>query len=80
LESRILAEGWAKRESSSVNEIRRILSKAGLGEGAIITQTLAVKMRDIEAFDQLITRAEARRALRRFATFTIIAKFLPARR
>jgi hypothetical protein len=56
-----MAKLYAKREKNAVKEVKLLLAEAGLDERAIIAQTLAVKIREVEAIDFLITRAEARR-------------------
>jgi hypothetical protein len=56
-----LVAGYANREAWALQKVAESLTTAGLDESAITAQTLAVKIREIEAIDFLITRAEARR-------------------
>ena len=56
-----LAEGWAKRDHAAVKEVRQLLAKAGLDEGAIVAQTMAVKLRELEIMENAIAKAEMRR-------------------
>jgi hypothetical protein len=56
-----LVEGWARRDAASIEEVKRLLKKAGLDQEAIVAQTLAVKLDTFERIDRMIMQSEVRR-------------------
>jgi hypothetical protein len=61
LEAGRLAESWARNEAAGRKEMKRVLASAGLSMDAVMAQTLALKISDIERIDRLVMAAEARR-------------------
>jgi hypothetical protein len=56
-----LATAWATRTSDAVEMISKALDCAGLGIDAVMAQTLALNLAEVERIDRLISVAEARR-------------------
>jgi esterase/lipase len=56
-----LAVDWAKRKSRAIKRVDTILASTGLTMGAVMAQTLSLKLDDIERIDRMIAIAEARR-------------------
>ena len=56
-----LVQGWALRNPETVKEVNEILRQAGLGEEAIVAQTLAAELDTFEKIDRMIMQTEARR-------------------
>jgi len=52
---------WAAGEEEATAEVERLLDQAGLTIDAVMAQTLAVRIDDVERIDRMVTIAEARR-------------------
>ena len=61
--ARELSERWARREEEAVEEVNACLAEAGLTMDAVMAQTFAAKLDEIERVDRMIASAEARRNL-----------------
>ena len=59
--SRNLAMKWAAREPDAVAKVDAALAAAGLTIDAVMAQTLAANIRQIESIDRMVGGAEARR-------------------
>ena len=58
-----LKRNWMRRDPSAIAEVGRLLNLAGLTEDAILAQTLAVKLDQIDRIDRMTFQAERRRDL-----------------
>ena len=58
-----LSERWARREENAVDEVNACLVAAGLTMDAVMAQTFAAKLDEVERIDRMIASAEARRNL-----------------
>jgi hypothetical protein len=58
-----LSELWARREENAVKEVNARLAAAGLTMDAVMAQTFAAKLDEVERIDRMIASAEARRNL-----------------
>jgi hypothetical protein len=56
-----LCDDWAKREPKAVQEVDRVLAKAGIDQQAIAAHTLLAELPTLEKIENMIARAEARR-------------------
>jgi hypothetical protein len=56
-----LCYDWAKREPKAVEEVDRVLAKAGIDQQAIAAHMLREELPTVEKIENLIARAEARR-------------------
>jgi hypothetical protein len=57
-----LAKRWAERNPAAIKEVDKVLASAGVTmDGAVMAQTLSLKISDIERMDRLIMNAEVRR-------------------
>jgi hypothetical protein len=56
-----LAEAWAARERSAIEQVDKLLASAGLTMDAVMAQSLSLKLDDIERIDRMIATAEGRR-------------------
>ena len=56
-----VAKSWAAREPAAIKKVDKVLASAGLTMDAVMAQTLALKIDDIERIDRMIMGAEARR-------------------
>jgi hypothetical protein len=54
---------WMRRDPTAIAEVSRLLDLAGLTEDAILAQTLAVKLDQIDRIDRMTFQAERRRDL-----------------
>ena len=61
IEADRLAASWARNEAAGRKEVKRLLASAGLSMDAVMAQTLALKISDIERIDRMVMTAEARR-------------------
>jgi hypothetical protein len=61
MEADRLAESWARNEAAGRKEVKQLLASAGLSMDAVMAQTLALKISDIERIDRMVMTAEARR-------------------
>jgi hypothetical protein len=61
IEADRLAESWARNEAAGRKKVEQLLASAGLSMDAVMAQTLALKISDIERFDRLVMAADARR-------------------
>jgi hypothetical protein len=55
-----LVKKWSRRDPATLQQVEKMLQKAGHDDGAIMAQTLLVLIDKVEAIDKLISRAEAR--------------------
>jgi hypothetical protein len=58
-----LKRNWMRRDPTAIAEVSRLLNLAGLTEDAILAQTLAVKLDQIDRIDRMTFQAERRRDL-----------------
>jgi hypothetical protein len=58
---RFLRDKWAKADPKTRKEVDKILSDLGLDSEAVMAQTLAIRLDDIERIDHLTMQAETRR-------------------
>jgi hypothetical protein len=56
-----LSRQWALGEEEAIAEVERLLGRAGLTIDAVMAQTLAARIDDVERIDRMVTIAEARR-------------------
>jgi hypothetical protein len=56
-----LARKWALGDEEAMGEVERLLGRAGLTFDAVMAQTLAARIDDVERIDRMIIIAEARR-------------------
>jgi hypothetical protein len=56
-----LSGQWALGEEAATAEVERLLDRAGLTIDAVMAQTLAARIDDVERIDRMATIAEARR-------------------
>jgi hypothetical protein len=56
-----LSRQWARGEEEATAEAERLLGRAGLTIDAVMAQTLAARIDDVERIDRMVTIAEARR-------------------
>jgi hypothetical protein len=56
-----LSRQWALGEEEAIAEAERLLGRAGLTIDAMMAQTLAARIDDVERIDRMVTIAEARR-------------------
>jgi hypothetical protein len=56
-----LSERWARREPKALKEVESLLTSAGLTLDAVMAQTLALNLDDVERIERMISSAEARR-------------------
>ena len=56
-----LSRQWALGEEEATAEAERLLGRAGLTIDAVMAQTLAARIDDVERIDRMVTIAEARR-------------------
>jgi hypothetical protein len=56
-----LSRQWALGEEEATAETERLLDRAGLTIDAVMAQTLAARIDDVERIDRMVTIAEARR-------------------
>ena len=61
IEADRLAESWARNEAAGRKQVKQLLASASLSMDAVMAQTLALKISDIERIDRLVMAAEARR-------------------
>lgn len=61
-EAGVLARRWSLGDGDAIAEVDGLLGAAGLNLDAVMAQTLALQLDDVERFDRLIMLAEARRA------------------
>src|SRR5262245_42098698 len=59
--STTLSQAWAKRDANAIKEVDELLASAELTMDAVMAQTLALKLDEIERIDAMTMRAEARR-------------------
>jgi hypothetical protein len=50
-----------RRDSNAIEEVDKLLASAGLSMDAVMAQTLAIKLDQVERIDWMTMRAEARR-------------------
>ena len=60
--AREVANKWAARDTDAVAEVNSMLAAAGLTSEAVMAETLAARLDDIERLDRMIAATEARRA------------------
>lgn len=58
-----LKRNWTRRDPTAIAKVTRLLDSAGLTEDAILAQTLAVKLDQIDRIDRMTFQAERRRDL-----------------
>ncbi len=56
-----LSRKWAVGDEEATAEVERLLGRAGLTIDAVMAQTLAARIDDVERIDRMVTIAEARR-------------------
>jgi hypothetical protein len=56
-----LVEGWFARKPSAIEVVDKLLASAGLAMDAVMAETLAFKLGDVERIDRMIATAEGRR-------------------
>jgi hypothetical protein len=56
-----LARKWALGDEEAMGEVERLLGRAGLTFDAVMAQTLAARVDDVERIDRMVIVAEARR-------------------
>jgi hypothetical protein len=56
-----LSRTWALGDEEAIAEVERLLGRAGLTIDAVMAQTLAARIDDVERIDRMVTIAEARR-------------------
>ena len=56
-----LSRKWALGDEEAIAEVERLLGRAGLTIDAVMAQTLAARIDDVERIDRMVTTAEARR-------------------
>jgi hypothetical protein len=56
-----LAKAWARRERDAIKQVDELLASAGLTMDAVMSQTLSLKLDDIDRIERLIATAEGRR-------------------
>jgi len=56
-----LARKWALGDEEAMGEVERLLGRAGLTFDAVMAQTLAARIDDVERIDRMVIIAEARR-------------------
>jgi hypothetical protein len=56
-----LARKWALGDEEAMSEVERLLGRAGLTFDAVMAQTLAARIDDVERIDRMVIIAEARR-------------------
>ena len=56
-----LSRTWALGDEEASAEVERLLGRAGLTIDAVMAQTLAARIDDVERIDRMVTIAEARR-------------------
>jgi hypothetical protein len=56
-----LATQWHAKDAYAIGEVNEILRSAGLSFEAVMAQTLAIKLPEIEAIDRLIAEKEGQR-------------------
>lgn len=56
-----LAEGWAARKPDVVDKVDKYVASAGLSMDAVLAQTIAMHLNEIERLENLIGYKEARR-------------------
>jgi hypothetical protein len=57
----VLARKWALGDEEAMGEVKRLLGRAGLTFDAVMAQTLAARVNEVERIDRMIIVAEARR-------------------
>lgn len=60
LEADDLAGRWARQEAPAIKEVKRHLAAAGLTLEAVMAETLAARLDDIERIEHMIAETEAR--------------------
>lgn len=60
-EADVLRRDWARRDAKAIEKVDKLLASAGLTIDAVIAQTLALKLDQVERIDRMIMNAEARR-------------------
>jgi hypothetical protein len=61
VDARQLSRKWASGDEEAVCEVERLLDRAGLTIDAVMAQTLAARIDDVERIDRMIIIAEVRR-------------------
>jgi hypothetical protein len=56
-----LSRKWALGDEEAMGEVERLLGRAGLTFDAVMAQTLAARIDDVERIDRMVIIAEARR-------------------
>ena len=59
--ARQLSRKWASGDEEALCEVERLLGRAGLTIDAVMAQTLAARIDDVERIDRMVIIAEARR-------------------
>ncbi len=59
--ARQLSRKWASGDEEAICEVERLLGRAGLTIDAVMAQTLAVRIDDVERIDRMVIIAEVRR-------------------
>ena len=57
-----LAEAWARRDRTALKQVDKLLASAGLTMEAVLAETLAARLDEIERIEHMIAVTEARRA------------------
>jgi hypothetical protein len=61
-EAEELSLRWAKRDPTAVAQVDQLLASAGLGMDAVMAETFAARMRELDCMERMIASREARRA------------------
>jgi hypothetical protein len=56
-----LSRKWALGDEEAMSEVERLLGRVGLAFDAVMAQTLAARINDVERIDRMVIIAEARR-------------------
>jgi hypothetical protein len=57
-----LCARWAKRNRTALAQVDRLLTSAGLSMDAVMAETFAKKIRELDCMERMVASAEARRA------------------
>jgi hypothetical protein len=61
IQAQALARTWACNNPDGIEEVEKLLTSAGLSMDAVMAQTLALNLDQVEKIDRMIMSAEARR-------------------
>jgi hypothetical protein len=60
-QAKALSEGWLARKPDAVEEVKKVLTSAGLSLDTVRAQTFSIELDDVERISRMIEAAEARR-------------------